>query len=188
MVRAGGLAVVLLALGLVAGCGGAEGADSDRLPSADDPVPWVGRVCASLQPLSALRGHGPALDPNNPAASKQALSAYFADTEQRVEQSLNGLDQVGPAPLTGGDDVAAKLRASLERQRAAYAEAKNQVDAIDADDPVALGSRLPEIFTGLSAAADKDLPSLDTNHELNDAVKQAPSCSLIPAAGAAPAN
>jgi hypothetical protein len=186
MLRARGLVVALLALGLVAGCGGSAGAD--RLPAADDPVAWAGRVCASLQPLSALKGHGPALDPNNPAASKQVLSAYFADTEQRAEQSLNGLDQAGPSPIAGGDDVTAKLRASLQRLRAAYAEAKQQVDAIDADDPVALGSRLPEIFTALSAAADKDLQSLDANRELNDAVKQAPSCSLIPAAGAAAAN
>ena len=175
------LAGVLLSFAVVAGCG--AGGSADRLPAADDPVAWAGRVCASLQPLSALRGNGPRVDPNNPAASRDALSAFFADTEQRAGESLQGLDAAGPSPIAGGDDVVAKLRGALERLRAAYADAKRQVDAIDPNDPVALATQLPGIMTNLDAAAgDKDLANLGENAALNDAVKQAPSCSLIPPA------
>ncbi|HEY9413335.1 MAG TPA: hypothetical protein VIQ30_01125 [Pseudonocardia sp.] len=171
--------VVVLATfaGLVTGCG------SDRpenLPPTDDPVVWAGRLCSSLGPLTGLRNLRPHVDPNDPGASKASLSQYFNDTEGRIGESLEGLDQVGPSPIPGGDDVTGRVRAALQRLHKAFEDAKFKVDNVDTSDPVALGTRLPEILTGLAdAAKDKDLSTTGDNEALNDAVRQSPSCAMI---------
>jgi hypothetical protein len=176
-----GAVIAALAVFLVAGCGGSGG--GGQLPTADDPVAWAGRLCASLQPLGALKGPWPKLDPNNPAAGRDALITYFDSAEQAAGQSLEGLKQAGPSPIAGGDDAATRVHGALLRLQAAYHDAKVKLDAIDPNDPVGLGTQLPDIFKALAAASnDKDLDTVGNNQALNDAVKQAPSCRLVPAA------
>ncbi len=175
-----GTVVAALAVFLVAGCGG-SGA-SNQLPTADDPAAWAGRLCASLQPLGALKGPWPKLDPNNPAAGRDALISYFSSAEEAAGQALEGLKQAGPSPIAGGDDAATRVHGALLRLQAAYHDAKVKLDAIDPNDPVGLGTQLPGIFKALAAASnDKDLDTVGTNQALNDAVKQASSCRLVPA-------
>jgi hypothetical protein len=173
-------ALALTLLTLVAGCGGSGGG---QLPTADDPVAWAGRLCASLQPLGALKGPWPKLDPNNPAAGREALISYFSSAEEAAGQALDGLKQAGPSPIAGGDDAATRVHGALQRLQAAYHDAKVKLDAIDPNDPVGLGTQLPGIFQALAAASnDKDLATVGSNQALNDAVKQASSCRLVPAA------
>jgi len=175
-----GTVVAALALLLVAGCGGAGGG---QLPTADDPVAWAGRLCSSLQPLGALKGPWPKLDPNNPAAGRDALISYFSSAEEAAGQALEGLKQAGPSPIAGGDDAATRVHGALLRLQAAYHDAKVKLDAIDPNDPVGLGTQLPGIFSALAAASnDTNLDTVGANQALNDAVKKAPSCSLVPAA------
>ena len=177
------LALVAFA-GLVTGCG----SDSDKkLPPTDDPVAWAGRLCSSLGPLTALRNLRPHVDPNNPLASKDSLSQYFNDTGARIGESLEGLDQVGPSPIPGGDEVAGKVRGALNRLRTAFDAARIKVDGVDTDNPVELGTELPEILDGLAEATkDKDLSASGDNQALNDAVHQSPSCAMVK--GASPST
>jgi hypothetical protein len=176
-----GAVVAALALVLVAGCGGSGGG---QLPTADEPVAWAGRLCSALQPLGALKGPWPKLDPNNPAASRDALVSYFTSAEAAAGQALDGLKQAGPSPIAGGDDAATRVHGALLRLQAAYHDAKVKLDAVDPNDPVGLGTQLPGIFKALAAASnDKDLDTVGTNQALNDAVKQASSCRLVPTAG-----
>jgi hypothetical protein len=178
-----GLALAVLALlaGL-SGCGLSP--SGDRLPTADDPVAWAGRVCAALAPLSTLRGP-PAdqLDPNNPAIGRATLIAYFDNAQQAAAQTLTGLDQAGPSPIPGGQDAATTLRAAVITLQGAYADAKAKISKIDPDDPLGLGSQLPPILEALAATThDTNLNSVADAPALNDAVAQAPQCSLLPRA------
>jgi hypothetical protein len=170
------LALATLA-GLVTGCGGDH---PEKLPPTDDPVVWAGRLCSSLSPLTGLRNMRPKIDPNNPGASKTSLSQYFNDTESRIGESLDGLSQVGPSPIPGGDEVAGRVRAALDRLHKAFDGARFKVDNVDTSDPVALGTQLPEILGGLADATnDKDLSTSGDNQALNDAVRQSPSCAMV---------
>jgi hypothetical protein len=171
------LALLTLA-GLVTGCGGDH---PETLPPTDDPVAWAGRLCSSLTPLTGLRNLRPHVDPDNPAASKDSLSQYFNDTGARIGESLDGLDQVGPSPIPGGDEVAGKVRGALNRLRTAFDAARIKVDGVDTGNPVALGTQLPEILSGLADATnDKDLSAVGQDNEaLNDAVRRSPSCAIV---------
>lgn len=163
--------------GLVTGCASDH---PENLPPTDDPVVWAGRLCSSLSPLTGLRNMRPRVDPNNPQASKDSLSQYFNDTGARIGESLQGLDQVGPSPIPGGDQVAGKVRGALNRLRTAFDAARIKVDGVDTSNPVALGTQLPDILSGLAdATQDKDLNTMGDNQALNDAVRQSPSCAMV---------
>jgi hypothetical protein len=166
---------LLLAL-LTAGCGHSD----EPLPAASDPVAWAGRLCDSLQPLSALKNDIPNFNRNNPAESRLAMSQYFQRAGDAAGQSLKGLDQVGPSPIKNGDQVAGQLHGALTQLQKAYADAKTKVDAVDPNDPVGMGTQLPGILTELADATNnKNLDSIGANPDLNAAVRQAPSCSLV---------
>jgi hypothetical protein len=172
-------AVVLLALlAAASGCG----SGSDALPATDDPVAWVGRVCAALAPLGTLKGP-PAdqLDPNSPAIGRAALIAYFDTAQQASALTLTGLDQAGPSPIPGGQDTETRLRTAVTTLRGAYADAEAEIKKIDPDDPLGLSSQLPPILETLSTATkDVNLNGLGAGPAFNDAVAQAPQCSLLP--------
>jgi hypothetical protein len=175
------LVALLALLASASGCG-SSGSNGDRLPPADDPVAWAGRVCAALAPLSTLKGP-PAdqLDPNSPAIGRAALIAYFDTAQQAARQTLTGLDQAGPAPIPGGQDTATRLRGAITTLRGAYGDAKNQITKIDPDDPLGLGSQLPGILETLQAATrNVNLNGLGEDPALNEALAQAPQCTLLP--------
>ena len=183
--RAAGGALAIALLGWPAvGCSSSH---PERLPPADDPVAWAGRVCSSLEPLSALRNQRPSFNPNNPAASRESLSRYFENISQRIDETLQRHDQLRPSPIPDGDNLTATLRGGLERMRTAFADAGVKVNAVDPSDPVALGSKLPGILIDLAKTSGEGDPrNLDSNPAFNDAVRQSPSCALI--AGAAGAR
>ncbi len=169
--------MLLLVLAL-AGCGG--GHIPEKLPPTDDPVIWAGRLCAALTPLTGLRNQKPDFNPNDPAVSRDSLIRFFDDTQARIAESTTGLEQVGPSPIPGGDDAAAKVRGELDRLKNTFGTARSQVEAVDPTDPIELGVKLPDILNGLSAAStDPALKALVGNQQLADAVRQSPSCALI---------
>jgi hypothetical protein len=135
-----------------------------------------------------MQGQTPTFDRNDPVASRDALSRYFADTATRAGQSLQGLDGAGPSPIPGGDAAAAGLRGALERLRSAYTDARDQVDRVDPSDPVALGSRLPDILGNLRDASEHAglNEQLRANQPLTEAVRRAPSCGVIASAAREP--
>jgi hypothetical protein len=169
---------------LTAGCSGHSGDAGDAaLPPTSDPVTWAGRLCSSLQPLAALKDDVPDFNRNNPAESRQAMSQYFQRAASAAEASLQGLAQAGPSPIQGGDQVATTLRGALQQLRTAFTDAKTKVDAVDPNDPVGMGTQLPGILTELANATDNaNLDSIGTDPQLDDAIKKAPSCSLVGAA------
>lgn len=172
------LAVTTVLTLALSGCGG--GNIPEQLPPTDDPVVWAGRLCAALTPLTGLRNQKPDFNPNDPAASRESLTRFFDDTQARIGESTAGLGQLGPSPIPGGDDAAAKVRAELDRLGTTFGTARNQVEAVDPTDPIELGAKLPDILNGLSAAStDPALRALTGNQALADAVRQSPSCSLI---------
>jgi hypothetical protein len=175
---------VLLAALAVAGVTTACGQSSDALPPTSDPVAWAGRLCSSLQPLAALKGNVPNFDRNNPAESREAMSNYFGQAVTAADRSIQGLEQTGPSPVPGGDDVASRLHNGLGQLRTAYKHAQAKVESVDPTDPVGMGTQLPAILTELeSATTSASLGSIGNNPALNDAVRKAPSCALVGAAG-----
>ncbi len=182
-----GIGCVLAAAGmLLAGCSADR---SEDLPPTDDPVVWASRLCSSLTPLAAMRNLRPNFDVRDPAVGRESLSSYFSDTETRIGDSLAGLEQVGPSPIQGGDEVGTQMKAALERMRAAFAGAREKVEAVDPEDPDELVAKLPDILSPLAeASAGRQLTGLiGTNAALDAAIRESPSCGMLGGPGGEPA-
>jgi hypothetical protein len=108
------------------------------------------------------------------------MSNYFGQAVTAADQSIQGLEQAGPSPVPGGDDVASRLHSALGQLRTAYKHAQSKVDSVDPTDPVGMGTQLPAILTELDNATNSaSLSSIGNDPALNDAVRQAPSCALV---------
>jgi hypothetical protein len=181
-------AALLAAVSVAVLASGCSGSGDDRLPPADDAVAWAGRLCSSLQPLASLKGETPNFDRNNPAESRQAMSQYFQRAAEAAAESVHGLQEAGPSPIPGGDDVAGKLHGALLALQQAYNNARSKVETVDPNDPVGMGTQLPGILSSLVNATDNaSLKTIGVNPALNDAVRKAPSCALG-TPGGAPGN
>lgn len=180
-------AVGLAAAGiLLAGCSADR---SEDLPPTDDPVVWASRLCSSLTPLATMRNLRPNFDIQDPAVGRESLSSYFADTEARIGDSLAGLEQVGPSPIQGGDEVGTRMKEALERMRTASARAREKVEAVDPEDPEELVAKLPDILMPLAeVSAERQLAGLvGTNAALDAAIRESPSCGMLAGPGGEPA-
>jgi hypothetical protein len=176
-VRLLGFGVAALTLAGVAACG----APGNPLPPADDPVAWAGRLCSAMVPLSAIRDGAPRVDPNDPAATRDSLSRFFSTATERTGQAIAGLRAAGPSPTPAGAQAARRLDEALHRARAAYAQARDRVERVNPSDPFGMGTQLPAILRDLTAAtADPQFGAMGIDPVLSSAIKQAPSCTLLP--------
>jgi hypothetical protein len=172
-----GFSAAVLMLAGVAGCG----ASGDPLPPADDPVAWAGRLCSAMVPLAAIRNGTPRVDPNDPAATRDSLSRFFSSATDRADQAIIGLRAAGPSPTRAGAQAARRLDEALHRARAAYAQARDRIERVNPGDPFGMGTQLPAILRDLTAAtADPQFGAMGIDPVLSSAIKQAPSCALLP--------
>ncbi|BBF99250.1 MULTISPECIES: hypothetical protein [Pseudonocardia] len=126
--RAGAVPGAVLAVALLAGCGAA----------GPGPQEWTDRMCSAVLPFMQTAVEGPAAgDP------QQAVGDYLGRTTEALDRTLGDLDRLGPAPVDGGDALAANLQGGLGEMRSAFSGAKARVDALDPADPAAVERDLP---------------------------------------------
>lgn len=151
---------------VLTGCGGA---------SEQETVDWTNGLCSSYATFreAALVGPAPASDP---AAQARSLSTYLGNTASSLDTALTRLDGLGAAPVTGGDQAVTKFRDQLTRYRAAFQQARTQVDGLDLDSSTLQrdleGAVAPVL--GLQDTDQDPLAGLDA--EVTAAAAKAPAC------------
>jgi hypothetical protein len=185
--------VVLAAAVVLAGCGGVTPASPAASPTPtptltpqEQALAWTSSVCEALVPVATQLTRPPRLDVNAPAATKDAYSAYLAQSLVVTDRAREALAAAGPAPVEGGDAIAEQVLGDVADLRASLVDAKNQVDKVNPADPIAGAQTLigaGSVVVALLSGA-KVVGTLNHDPALSAAYKQAPSCDELQRAGA----
>ncbi len=166
------------------GASAAADAPSAQAPPADlsDPViAWAERVCGVVEQGGKSLAAFPAVDPNDPAKTKQAMVDYLKAISDELGKLGDGISSAGPPPVDNGD---AAVDAALKRigtLRASLADARDKLSAVPATDPAAFQAALAELGPQLEGlnAADGPTTDLKANPELKEAFSSAPTCRRV---------
>lgn len=152
-----------------AGCGG-----------NGDAVAWADQVCGGLLEFTEAATAQPDLNSSDPQALIDGLTAYLGSVETAVSGAISTLDEAGPAPVDGGEEITTELRSTLDQVLTGFQSARTALDGVDASDPAAAAEALPAALAPLQElAALNPTEELDANAELNAAVEQAANCQTL---------
>lgn len=157
---------------------GAAGSSSGGTTATNDPVAWANQLCGAFTSAGAdLGSESNAPNPSDP----KALGASLRKAADGLQALITKLDQLGPAPVSGGDAVVSRLKDALTKFQTGLASAATKLESVNANDPAALAAVLPEILTAVQSLSEVQDPlsTLDSNAELRAAVQKAPNCQQL---------
>lgn len=147
-----------------------------------ETVAWVDDVCGSLLPLAEAAAVQPPIDPTDTDAAVRGLSDYLGTLTDTTDTSLSQLEDAGPSPVDGGDEVVERLSGALTIFRDKFATAKADVDAVDTSNQAEVLEALPAAIAPLEELATFPNPTegLQSSPELDAAAAEAPNCRSLP--------
>src|SRR4051794_4228901 len=150
-----------------------------------DPVAWMDNVCGSLLPVQQTLATTPQPTSDDPATTAKSISAFLGRSENAIDQSLAGLDAVGPSPIADGDAAVAELKSALTTIRTSFDRTKTAIDKIDPTNADDGATTLPTVFATLAEVAkiQDSTPHLQNNPALKAAAAQAPNCQTLQRSG-----
>jgi hypothetical protein len=158
---------------------------SGTVAATNDRVVWMDNVCGSLLPVQQSLATAPQPTGDDPAATAKLISAFLARSESAIDQSLAGLDTVGPSPIADGDAAVAELKSALTIIRTSFDRTKTAIDKIDPTNADDVATTLPTVFVALAEVAkiQGSTPDLQDNPALKAAAAQAPNCQTLKRSG-----
>ncbi|TCK27109.1 hypothetical protein [Pseudonocardia endophytica] len=124
---------LLLAVATLVGCGSDVTADQ-----------WTDRMCSAVLPF-VRTATTPPQQAADPGTTADGISDYLGRTVSALDTTMTSLQELGPAPVDDGEAIANQLRGGLDGIRAAFSNARTQVDALR-------GKPAADIERGLPAA------------------------------------
>jgi hypothetical protein len=118
-----------------------------------DPVVWMDNVCGSLLPVQQSLATPPQPAGDDPAALAKSISAFLGRSESAIDESLAGLDAVGPSPMADGDAAVAELKSALTMIRTSFHRTKTAIDQIDPTNADEVATTLPTVLAMLAEVA-----------------------------------
>jgi hypothetical protein len=171
--RRAGLWFAVLAVGLVAGCGGG--------PSAQD---WVGQVCQALGPWRTQiadlnrRAAAQLATATTPTQTRDGLVTLVGGGEAASETARVAVTAAGVPDVDGGEAVAQSFVTALTGTRDAYAQARVDLQALPTDDADAFYDGVTAVLARLNdeyQASAVDTAALNSP-DLRQAFDGTPSC------------
>jgi len=150
--------------------------------SGDPAVAWMDKVCGEVVQLTEAQSVNP---PNLSEDTGQALKSfdeYVSRNIGAVDETVNDLKNVGPAPVAGGDQALNELVTGLEALRKGYEVIKSRFASVNPNDPNAAQAAMIEAFNHLSQGGEDigtAFESMASNPALKDAAAQAPNCQKL---------
>lgn len=163
---------------------GSPGSASAEAPPADlnDPViAWAEQVCGVVEKGGKSLAQFPAVDPNDPVKTKQAMVDYLQAISDELGALGKGISAAGEPPVDGGATAVEAALGRIEALRGSLGKAKEKLAAVEATDPVAFQQALAEIGPELEGLNTTEGPTteLKANPELKEAFTVAPTCRRV---------
>ena len=112
---------------------------------------------------------------------KQGLLDFLDDTIGNTDEMLSTISDGGAPDVDDGERIHDEIVSLLGQARAAFQQARDTVDGLDASDPQALGTGLQELGTSLQSAFDDVQNPLENTEsaELEEAFEANEACSAL---------
>jgi hypothetical protein len=178
------LAVVAAAGLTLMGCGAdpaPPAAPATPVVPAEQTVQWTDEVCGALVPVAENLADPPEFDLTAPAATREAYLSYLTQAQAAADRALESVAAAGPAPVDGGEQVAADVREDITELRDDLVDARTQLEQAGGDDPAAIGRSVVAAGNVVGALGNnaQALSALDGDPRLDAAFTQAASCERL---------
>ena len=146
-----------VALALVAGGCGGGGDEESSEPEGTPPRQWVTSVCGALDgwqtSLEDKAQNLPqeVLQSASPTAAKQRIGDFLGEVIGETDAMIARVDKAGRPAVDEGRRIAADVHTRLLKVKAAFEAARERVEKVPTNDPLAFQSELTEIGQDLLA-------------------------------------
>lgn len=162
----------------------AEKPQGEQAPAQGaDGVKWVGQLCGLVGGFAQSQQKGPGVDKSSAEAFKQSSIAQIDSAEQAANDTVSGLQGLGPSPINGGDKVNTTFQDSFVQVTEVLRSAKGKAEGVDtSNEQTFKGGMLAvqeELKRGEQISFNKQFEEFDKNKELNQAAMKAPECQAL---------
>lgn len=173
------------------GCssGGNSGTSSTPTSGAasTDAVAYMDKVCGAASEFAKVEKTAPRLDASDPQKLKAEMAAYMGQLADSFAKSAEGLKNVGPSPVEGGEQAIDKLTETFASLNTVFTDAKAKVEQADANDANGGLQAAGEAIGKLSELAGT-LRDFEAVPELQKATQSAPKCQEMKRLNVVPSN
>jgi hypothetical protein len=145
---------------------------------ADPAAGWADGYCGAVTHLVRTLSNLPTVDPTSPQQASLTSSRLLASVVGGIDETVAGLDRLGPPPLAGDEQARGELLHDFASVRQRADEVRRRIDS--ARDTDATRAALGDARSTLDDVAKLDLlKALDATPELSAAGKRAPGCQQL---------
>ena len=169
-----------------AGCGGGGSSDSS---SGTDPSTWASDVCGALQTWTDdIKSKSQALSndlgsSSDFKAAKDKVVTFLDDAKQSTQKMVDDVKAAGPPSTDNGTTIQQELVSGLTGVRDTFAHAAAKAEQLDTSNPRAFVNGVKDVSQQIQTEGQdvtKHFQKVeDTGSELNDAIKNEPSCKAF---------
>jgi len=185
------VATAAVAACALAGCtnGGGTGTSSTPSSGAASPqaIAYMDKVCSAASEFAKIEKTAPKFDAGDSAKLKADMAAYMGQLADAFTKSAEGLKNVGPSPVAGGEEAVNKMAETFTSLGAVFSEAKTKVEQADANNATGGLQAAGEAIAKLSELADP-LRDLKGVPELQKATQSAQKCQDMQRLNIAPTS
>ena|SRR5689334_16852116 len=185
------VATAAVAACALAGCtnGGGTGTSSTPSSGAASPqaIAYMDKVCGAASEFAKIEKTAPKFDAGDSAKLKADMAAYMGQLADAFTKSAEGLKNVGPSPVAGGEEAVNKMAETFTSLGAVFSEAKTKVEQADANNATGGLQAAGEAIAKLSELADP-LRDLKGVPELQKATQSAQKCQDMQRLNIAPTS
>lgn len=158
-------------------------APNQQQPVNADGVAWTGKLCGLVGGFSASQQNAAPVDRTNTETFKSSSVAQMTTAEKSANDTVTGLQQLGPSPIQGGDQVAGTFVDGFSQVRDILTSAKSKAEQVDTRDKQAFTSGMTGVQEELKKGQQLDFSAqfseLSKNKLLNEAAGKAPECQAL---------
>ncbi|MCD6021355.1 MAG: hypothetical protein K0R20_1065 [Actinomycetia bacterium] len=188
------IAIVLVPMSiLLAGACSESGGGTNGGPDAESvsAETYATSVCGAIADwVDEIRGLNEDLqanlDPSSIDALKDAMVTFLDDVIASTDTVIADVEDAGVPDVEDGDAAAQHLLTGLRDSRGVFEDARDRVEAMSTDDPVAFGEDLQTVGTDIQTSMStigEDLGQFESP-ELDEVSKDIPECEAVAASAA----